>query len=832
MSMAFLTILQTTVIFVIYMTMTCVLPLVIFNPLLKSFRLCEKLLIAIVFGNFYIINEVLILQLLHISNWFTLILCIAVPAYFAVSRIYGFSGRNFIRSCWDKFLRLIKRELGVRSLVVSILLKIGRFIARVLKKCLNVIKRNPIDAVLFLALTLLLMHMYGENLILHFGYCASDIPVHNFWINYMSRDRLFVDGVYPFGFHCIIYFLHAVFGLETYVMLRVFCFIQTLVIHWALLLFLKACLKSRYLAYLGVAAYAALDIFPANTYSRYYSSLPQEFGMIFILPAIYFGFAFFRFKKKELQADKLNGGNSAKSALTEAELETRTDELYCVKLKRFRKIIAWFSDLTPSKWCLIGFAMSFSLTLAVHFYGTMIAGLFCLAMAIGFFFRFLRKKYFWNVVITCFISVVIAVFPMAAAFATGTPLQGSLRWGMSIINGDSDTDSTSNLPVSVEDIQNNAVTDTDAAADTTVDIGEGEIIDGALVGDNSLIDGADGLSSEQLQPVRKPGIVENVIWSIKNYRTTFMRLQSGIDSGISKDKNPIVTDSIYYCMAGLIAVSLLFFALKESDYAAQLISVSIFMFLMNIVLASGWLGLPAIMDANRCSIYFCYVLPILWCYAIDAVITLLFRWFKIPAIGNTVSLLLICAAVTLTVKYDLKRTPYNCNSIETNGAVTCLSNIIYGHDNWTWTICSANDELRMGEDYGYHYETIDLLRKVENIGRHAGVTIPTKYTYFFVEKIPVDYAVYYEDLGQSVSEAGAREQIPGGGGLGPYQGRNRWIVMSRMYYWAEEFMRLHPGNMSVYYESDEFICYRLIQNVDSLFELGIDYGFNNFSNNY
>lgn len=823
MSMALLTILQTIVIFVVYMTTTCVLPLIIINPLMKNFRLCEKLIMAVVLGNFYVINEVLILQLLHISNQFTLILFIAVPAYYAISRIYGFSGREFAKNCWDKFLKLIKKELGVRLLLASVLKRAGRFIVKILKKCLNVIKRNPIDAVLFLAVTLLLVYMYGENLILHYGYCASDIPVHNYWINYMSRGQLFVNGVYPFGFHCIIYFMHDVFGLETYVMLRVFCFIQTLFIHWTLLLFLKCCLKSRYLAYLGTAAYAALDIFPANTYSRYYASLPQEFGMIFILPAIYFGFAFFKFRKEEL---KSNGGNSVRIVLKASELETKSAELYCVKLKLFRKIKEWFSDLTPTKWCLIGFAMSFSLTLAVHFYGTMIAGLFCVAMAIGFFFRFFRKKYFWNVVVTCFISVAIAVFPMAAAFATGTPLQGSLGWGMSVIKGDSDTDSTSNIPVTEADAEeNNTVTD------ITVNTGEDGITQAVPDGDNSLTAG-NGEASQMLQPAQNQGIVGKVIWAIKNYRTSFLRLRSGINTFISKNENLIVTNSIYYSMAGLAVMSVLFFALRESDYAAQLLSVSIFIFFMNVIIAAGWFNLPRIMDGNRCSIYFCYVLPILWCYVADAVITLLFRWFKVPAIGNTVSLFLICLAVALTSEYDLMRTPYNCNALETNGAITCLSNIIYGHDDWTWTICSANDELRMGEDYGYHYETIDLLREIENIGRHAGVTIPTKYTYFFVEKIPVDYTVYYEDLGQSISKAGAREDIPYGGGLGPYMGRNRWIVMSRMYYWAEEFMRLHPGNMSVYYESDEFICYQLIQNVDSLFELGIDYGYNNFSNNY
>lgn len=824
-----LTILQTSVIFVVYIAVTCVLPFIILNPLLKKNRLCEKLIMSIVFGNFYVINEVLLLQLLHISNRFTLILFTFVPAFFALSRVYGFSGKAFVKTCWDKFLRLIKRELGIKSLALSVLLSIRSFIARMLKKCLSVVKRNPIDTVLFLALTILLVHMYGENLILHFGYCASDIPVHNYWINYLSRGELFVAGVYPFGFHCVIYFMHAVFGLETYVMLRVFCFIQTLVIHWVLLLFLKACLRSRYLGYLGTAVYAALDIFPANTYTRYYSSLPQEFGMIFILPAIYFGFAFFRFKKEELLENELNKGASIDTESNAPEQEDKAKKAVHVLIMPFRRIRDWFSDLTPAKWCLIGFAMSFSLTLAVHFYGTMIAGLFCVAMAIGFSFRFFRKQYFWNVVVTCAVSVAIAVFPMAAAYATGTPLQGSLGWGMSVISGADDKDDKedtqsgeTNVPDSEPD---SGVTDNNMESVETTDNGE------TADSDNASSDTGDMISAQPTQEIKKTGIFDKITEAIKKSQYVFNSLRGAASTYISKKQNPYVTDSIYCCMAGTAVLGILFFVLHESDYAAQLLSAGIFILIMNVVLAAGWLHLPRIMDGNRCSIYFCYVLPILWCYTVDAVLALAFRWFKKPVIGNLFSLILIGAVGVFAVQNNMVRTPSNSNALELNDAIICLSNIIYEHDDWTWTICSANDELRMCEDYGYHYETIDLLRKVENIGRHAGVTIPTKYTYFFVEKIPVAYTVYYEGSGQPVSEKGALERLPYGSGLGPYQGKSRWIVMSKMYYWAETFMKLHPGNMTVYYETDEFICYRLVQNVDSLFELGIDYGYNNFSHN-
>ena len=121
--------------------------------------------------------------------------------------------------------------------------------------------------------------------------------------------------------------------------------------------------------------------------------------MIFVIPSIYFLIRFFQIPKQKL-----------------ANKETRLT-LQC-------------------------FAMTFSLTLAIHFYGTMIAGLCCIGIACGFCFRFLRKEYFRRIMFTGICSVFLAVLPMGIAFATGTPLQGSLGWGLSVINGGKSSSST------------------------------------------------------------------------------------------------------------------------------------------------------------------------------------------------------------------------------------------------------------------------------------------------------------------------------------------------------------------------------------------------------
>jgi hypothetical protein len=724
---------------------------------------------SFVFGNFYVINLVLALQLMHVSNRWTLIIGTGAPLLVLFLKAHSISVTGTIKNFFIACYRILKKERGMKLSFVELFEGSGKKSVQLFFKTLKVLKRNPIDPILFVGIGILLWWKYGSNLIKNFGYCASDIPVHNYWINSLGQGKLFVAGVYPFGFHCVIYYLHAVFGIPTYVLLRVFCFVQTCAIHWMLLLFLKMCLKTRYLAYLGTGAFIILNIFSVNTYYRYYSSLPQEFGMIFILPSIYFGFAFFEYRKKEL------------------------DTGLKVSLKK----------LTHSKWCLIGFAMSFSLTLAVHFYDTIIAGIFCVAMAIGYFFRLFRKQYFGIVVLTCMISVMIAVLPMAIAYATGTPLEGSLRWAMSIMSSSEEEDTTIDTTID-ETVESSSMQETETSVEMTSSSIEENIEENTTI-----------------EPVKTVSFKEKLTQLLDSMNNTLVWAVLPMDTTGSKVL-------IYGCMGVLFILALLFFLFRENDYAARMISVFVYLFFMNVLLCSSSFGLPSLMDSGRTSIYFAYAIPILWSITLDGMILLVLRWFRRDWIYNGCSLLVIVGISYLLVTEGFVGASYGQEAFETNEAITCLTNILHDNEDFTWTICSANDELRMCEDYGYHYEPISLLWQIENIGAHANVTIPTKYTYFFIEKIPIAYTVYYENSGQSISEEGAKTDLPATVSTGAYQGENRWIVMSHMYYWAETFRKMYPENMTIYYESDNFICYRLEQNVDSLLELGIDYGYNNF----
>lgn len=250
----------------------------------------------------------------------------------------------------------------------------------------------------------MILKVYGLPLLEQYGYKASDVPVHNYWINAMGENRIFVAGVYPHGFHIILYYLHTVFGIPTYVLMRVFALVETLLIHYMILLFLKGLCKSRFIPYIGLGLYVVPGIYGVGTYTRYLATLPQEFGMLFILPAAYFAIVFFQ----------------------------RYDE----KIKKVRQQYLFF------------FMLSLSLSLAAHFYDTIVLGVFCVGIGLGFFFRLFQPKYLGKIVAAGILGIVLAVIPLVIGVAVGNKLEGSLYWAMGVMKG-KDSDSSSSNTVTV-----------------------------------------------------------------------------------------------------------------------------------------------------------------------------------------------------------------------------------------------------------------------------------------------------------------------------------------------------------------------------------------------
>lgn len=783
--MTTLVILRFLGIFAAYTGVTLALPALMFRRILRGRSLAEQFLMCYTFGNFYIINIVFLLQLLHISNFFTLAGLTAVLSIVIGGRVNRIPLKQQAGNTWHLFGKLLRGRMKLKSAIFLFLGKCAAGIKRLEKFFYRHIVKNPIQSMLLLGIGVCLCWIYGRQIILVYGYRASDIPVHMSWINEMSRGKIFAKGVYPFGFHCIIYYLHAVFRFDTYVILCQFFFVQVIFMHLVLLAMLKQLCKTKYIPYIGTFVFLLGNFWSGQTYSRFYATLPQEFGMIFVIPSIYFLIRFFQIPKQKL-ADK----------------ETRLT-LQC-------------------------FAMAFSLTLAIHFYGTMIAGLCCIGIACGFCFRFLRKEYFRRIMFTGICSVFLAVLPMGIAFATGTPLQGSLGWGLSVINGgksssstetEAETDEAETLEVSTGDDKNTVRVVKPDGTVMEIDVSD-------LPSAQENESGGQTQTETTAPAVPKVSFGEKIRKIPGKAKNALSEMSSRILEFIIKLDVKNIGYMILASFALLLLLGLVFCIFRQPGYGAMLMSMGFYMWIVTILLCAGVFGLPPLMDGARCSIYYVYLLSAALTALADGLLYMVLPLRKLRLVRNAVSLA-VTAAVLMGMfqNHMIKQSDFSSGFVM-NGAITCLSNIIHENEDKTWTIVSANDETQMGLDHGWHYETITFLRGMETLEKNTKVIIPTKTVYFFIEKIPGDYAVSYAKSGQSISRKGASRSLPNVGGIGMYQREGRWIVMSRMYYWAQAFMELYPNEMKVYYEDNKFICYKIEQNMYHQYNFAIDYRYN------
>ena len=120
MSMTTLMILQFIKIFAAYTGITVFLPAVMFRRILKGRRLSEQFLMCYTFGNFYIINIVFALQLMHISNVFTLCLVTALLSVLIGCRVNRISLKALIKKNGEVFRKLLQGTMGVKEAIFRI----------------------------------------------------------------------------------------------------------------------------------------------------------------------------------------------------------------------------------------------------------------------------------------------------------------------------------------------------------------------------------------------------------------------------------------------------------------------------------------------------------------------------------------------------------------------------------------------------------------------------------------------------------------------------------------------------------------------------------------
>ena len=763
--------------FIIYTLMVVVLPGLAMRRLLKGRSWTQKFVFSVVAGNFFYIMLVLLWGLIHVTNRYVLIAStLVVPA---VSLIRGRKElwERHLEKVWVNVRRFARRENSFRYSMRLVFRWLGRKIRNLMKIFRRFLRKHLFEGILFAGCSVFILWYFSVTD--HYGPRASDLVVHMYWINGVDEGNLFREGIYPFGMHALLYYIHAVFNIPTVRVVLLFGTVQTFYIFTMLLAFLKEICRFRYTPYLCYIAYVIGDYIASNRYSRFYSTLPQEFGMIFILPCAIALIRFFRAVREE---------NAEYKKMKEKKL------LYTQIGVKHR-----WKESTIQLWVLI---ISFGLTLSAHFYNTIIAALLVIAAAVAYIRYVLQPKTLRRLIVAAILAVMIPVFPMAVSFAMGTPLEGSLYWALGVMGVGTSDDA--------EDTSGTDITDETGDTDVTA------------VEENMDVTAAEETAKSPVQ--EEPPFFKELAMqyftvvkeaALNILRTLIFSMEQYLDIWLS-------------CMAVITVLIPVMWLLREWEYSRYLIMFIVYTMLLLLVCISGRIGLPVLLDESRSSIFFCYSALGCISFSVDGILLILSRIIRVKRFWQAVSFVITAAFVTnVTGGGQVRAKVTGESALERDGAALCVYDIMKKYPDEKWTIISCNEERNMISPVAWHYEVIDFLDSMENYEDGDEMYIPTQYVFFFIEKVSINYAYgEFTDINAAVSNEWASQDLPVKNGLSQYQGTERIIVNSRLYYWAQEYQKRFPNEMKVYYEDDNFICYYIEQNEYYLNNFAIDYGYN------
>ncbi len=792
----------------------CVLiaPYIVFHARLKDKKLSEKFILCTVIGNFYIINIVFVIFLLHIPGRLTLYLFTLVPAVIGWLKINRPAVRQAFKTFTTSFTRLFLGEAQIKSIAAALLPTPRRIIRGTLRGIFSHFFHHILEWGMILALIGFNIYYYGYETVTKYIYGTSDIIVHNMWVNRMDDGIIFYKGVYPFGFHNVIYFLHNFCGIRTISVFRTFSVVQMIFIYLMIYLLLRRICRSRFIPIVGLFFFTLPDLYDFQGTMRYQWCIPQEFAMVYLYPCAYSMIQFFQRKRDEIAIEK--------------------------KLKKEDKLYTWLDlyHLRPSTRSLIFFSISFSLTLACHFYITIIAVFLCLAVAIAYFPIVLHYRYFCSIAVAGFLSIFTAVAPMVTAYLQGTGLEGSLYWAMNSMSSGSEEESK------------DTVTSQAANEEGVVNYSEEE---GFIVIDETLIDKEkkdakkDQKDRSELfrrEKYKDKTTSEKVRIFIGDLKQTVVSVAKTARKDLEAFNQKIVVclKNVYnqeefcrFCITAveiLAAAALLLVLFRRGFYFRNQLAIAIFFFFMVMLVSTGSFSLPSVMDVARGRIFTSYATPVFLACILDFAYTILclpFHYFwltEILPIGVGVCL------TFLTITNNYVRPLNIVYSLQASGEMLCNYQIMDSYPDQKWTIVSTTNSIELIDKRGWHMELCTFLGNMHKLTDKTTLTIPSKYVFFYIEKYPLDYGSsgkVTEDLKTTdyISTDGAKKDAAYGGG-GVYSTENRYILESKFFYWAKVFQTKYPQEFQVYYEDEFFICYRIIQNEYHLYNFAIDYNYN------
>ncbi len=750
-----------------YLLLYIVYPYLCFGYLIRT-RFCDKnerkpflvFFICLIIGNISVIFIVYALFLLGIYNNVSFLISLVLFA--ACCQLLGGRARiEQIRNAAVKNATLISaRQFRLKTKLINF------------RSNINPIKfTKPAGGYVFNALVAVAtfaciaygfyMKTYPSLFTSYFG--VSDMYVHLSWIRAMQEGTLYITGVYPYGFHNLLIATSEIFPFDLAILLQLWGPISFLLILASLVFLTRRLFKSPVALLVVVWVFCVSDIFVFFRYEdiRIYNALPQEYAMIFAFPAIVFLLDYF----------------------------TKGRRRY-----------------------LLLSALCFSLTLLIHFFITIFIGFAYIVIVFINFRHLFKLKTFLNLAVVFGLATVIALLPLVVGVLQGNPLEPALYWAIGSFSGPKEDKADEDAP-------------SEPAPPTN------------LLGDIRW------LLREEFRAELFPDDY-TISANVKgfNYRAQMSLL-------LPNGENKFLFPYILGLAAAFVLIVLKIY--KRQSCTPQL-WLLLFCAMLFVLAIAYQLGFPQILvlDRQRALLRLTMFPIIGFVPELIAEIAGMFKGKKVKVLPYSfLTAIIILIAVDSLYFGDLCDITQSIQA-QYGQIVDVILKIKKEFPPHTYTMLSTTHELSIIRDKGFHYELTTFTKALEDRKANLHQYIPTEDIFIYVEKLVLPVYRYvdfsYPDYPYKTSTASAVGTPPEGAYIthedafqelpmpskneprGPtdfyyVDPRNRRVLMAKLYYWANAYMKYYPDEMSIYYEDDKIVVYHLKQDAYALNNLNMDY---------
>ena len=639
------------------------------------------------------------------------------------------------------------------------------------------------------------------------SYGVSDMYVHHSWIYGLTEGTVFSKGIYPEAMHTMIYTMSTCFGIQLHSILLFLQPVHTCTIIISMYIFLKTFLHSKFGPHIAILLFLILDgncVDQIFGMARFQYTITQEFAM------------FTEFLGVACLVRYLNSKEK-------------------IAVFKQKKTLFVNGDLFIFMTCI-------ATSIAVHFYVTGMMFFLCVVVAVFRLFEVMRIRRFVPLFVSVLAAVLIAVTPMAIAYAEGIPFQGSIDWALSVIDGSNTEEGRTQSAKKELEEKENEGSETEGKEFSGAEESSSVVLYPAA----AILPGKENkaftFSFDRLKETVKEWFD---ILNVYGYQTLYRGLRATI----------IGTFIVAVFLLGvLLHVFLLLIHLiyrkkrkTRSRYTFDgylMIDAAAVLFM--VLYAAPYFSMPELIAGARLCSTEQFLNCTLLAIPFDFLLLLADRLFgNIAAYTASAAVMIFCGVQVF--RLDMFHGFLYFELTRYNETVDLTNWVISEYPKKHFTVVSTTDDLYHVAEEGYHEE---LLTFVNNI-KFPRYSIPTDYIIIYLEKNPISYGQYHffdgpEWLGKSkyyiyyekevdsnllsvdpdikhtqISEESANRPTPelSLGSKAASRLVNRVVMESQLAKWIELFEKYHPHSIKVIYEDEYQTCYEIKQNPSRLTNL-------------